>query len=152
MADCAHLGLAPFDVDFRIFWREFLNDSKFQRLVHQSRHFIPSSCVSSFARRAESHRQRSTVHSQARRFFPRSMWPNVSPAAPHTRALKRPDTLTPSSIHHRCWRQTLPLRRSVVQIVWLRGLERHENRRFLPQKSVFSVRPRCHRAASGQPP
>ena len=53
--------------------REFLNDSEFQRLVHPSRQFIPSSCVSSFARRAESHRQRSSVHSQARRFFPRSL-------------------------------------------------------------------------------
>ena len=81
-----------------------------------------------------------------------ALWPNVSPSAPHTRVLKRPDILTPSSIHHRCLRQTLALRRSVVQIVWLRGLVRHENRRFLPQKSVFSVRPRCHRAASGQPP
>ena len=35
--------------------------------------------------------------------------------------------------------------RSVVQISWLRGLGRHENRRLLPQKSVLSVWPRCHR-------
>ena len=35
--------------------------------------------------------------------------------------------------------------RSVVQISWLRGLGRHENRRLLPQKSVLSVWPWCRR-------
>ena len=113
-----------------------------------SRQFMPS--------------RNASVHSQARRFFPslNDVYATITeiigkrtsfcgcgevcalaecvPLLPTPRrALKRLDTLTPSSSCHYCWRQTLPLRRSVVQIGWLRRLERHENRRFLFEKSVF---------------